>query len=300
MSMRRLTRGVWGVLATPFQGSALDVCETSLVREVEHYLRVGAAGLTVLGVFGEAAKLSLSEQRDVVEVVAGARADLSLVVGLSGQATRVAIEQGQTAVAAAGELAGLMVAVNTASPVALAKHLRAVHDETGAPIVVQDYPLVTGVRIDQRDLARVVADNEDVVVAVKSEAPPTPPAIAMITGVTSVPVFGGLGGVGLLDELASGAAGAMTGFSYPEALVATVRAYDAGGLEAARDVFAPWLPLVNFEAQPGISLAVRKECLRSRGLIMESAVRPPAAEMPESLAPLLKAHLAAADRLLER
>ena len=56
------------------------------------------------------------------------------------------------------------------------------------------------------------------VAAVKAEAPPTPAAIGELTQHTDMPVFGGLGGVGLIDELAMGAAGAMTGFSHPEGL----------------------------------------------------------------------------------
>jgi 4-hydroxy-tetrahydrodipicolinate synthase len=100
--------------------------------------------------------------------------------------------------------------------------------------------------------------------------------------------------------LAVGAAGAMTGFSYPEALLATVRAFDAGGVRAARETFAPWLPLVNFEAQPGIVLAVRKECLRRRGLLRDPAVRPPAPGFPEALEPLLRDHVAAAEELLSK
>lgn len=296
-----LGRGVWGVLATPFQGSTLDICETSLARAVEYYVGVGVTGLTVLGVFGEAAQLSLDEQRQVLEIVSEVRGELPIVVGLPGQGTRVAIEQGLMAVeATGGTIAGLMLQVNTPNPVALGKHLRAVHEQTGAGIVVQDYPLITGVRITQADLARTVSDNADLVVAVKSESPPTAPATATLTAATSAPVFGGLGGVGLLDELECGAAGAMTGFSFPEALIATVAAYAAGGFAAARATFAPWLPLVNFEAQPGISLAVRKECLRVRGLFLESAVRPPAAELPESLTGLVKQHLSAAQSLLER
>lgn len=301
MQTTRLARGVWGVLATPFRGPTYDVCETSLVRCVEHFQAVGAAGLTVLGVFGEAAKLSLAEQRDVVKIVTSVGATLPLVVGVSGQSTRVAVEQAQAVLEAAGgvaRVAGLMVQVTSANPVTLSRHLRAVHEETGAGIVVQDYPLVTGVRVEQSDLADVVANNEDIIVAVKAESPPTAPAIATLTAVTSVPVFGGLGGVGLLDEFACGAAGAMTGFSYPEALIATVRAYDEGGFEDARSAFAPWLPLVNFEAQPGISIAVRKECLRARGLLLESSVRAPAPAFPDALRPLVLAHLAAADRLL--
>jgi 4-hydroxy-tetrahydrodipicolinate synthase len=108
-----------------------------------------------------------------------------------------------------------------------------------------------------------------------------------------VPVYGGLGGVGLLDELAAGAAGAMTGFSHPEGLQAALTAWADGGFQAAREAFAPWLPLVNFEAQPGVGLALRKDVLRRRGIISEATVRPPAPKLPPALADLIDAHLEA-------
>lgn len=300
MTTTRLAPGVWGVLATPFQDAGREICERSLVRTVEYYTGVGVAGLTVLGVFGEAAQLSPAEQRHVLEIVTKQCGTLPIVVGLPGQTTREVIEQGLTALEATdGGLAGLMVQVNTADPAALGRHLRAVHEQTGVGIVVQDYPLSSGIRIQPDQLARTLTDNDDLVAAVKSEAPPTAPAIATLTAATRAPIFGGLGGVGLLDELACGAAGAMTGFSFPEALIATVNAYHAGGFSAARAVFAPWLPLVNFEAQPGISLAVRKQCLHARGLLLDAAVRPPAAAFPNALGGLVKEHVAAANRLLD-
>jgi 4-hydroxy-tetrahydrodipicolinate synthase len=135
------------------------------------------------------------------------------------------------------------------------------------------------------------------VVAVKAEAPPTPPAIATLTARTGVPVFGGLGGVGLLDELAAGSAGAMTGFSFPEGLKACVDAWQRGGYQAALEAYLRYLPLVNFEAQARIGLAIRKEALRRRGLIAESRVRAPAPGMPESLEKQLDRHLAAVENM---
>jgi len=293
-----LKSGVWGVLATPFSGSAHDVCEPSLEREVKLFADAGVAGLTVLGVFGEASSLTASEQQDVVDTVCAIKGDLPVVIGVPGRATHTVIEQIDNITAVARDLAGVMVQVNTADPVALHRHLSGVHGAVGVPLVVQDYPLVSGVRINQGDLARVVADLGDAVSGVKSEAPPTPSAIATLTKVVDVPVFGGLGGVGLLDELAAGSAGAMTGFSFPEALVATVRAFATEGLDRAREIYAPWLPLVNFEAQAGISLAVRKELLRARGLFIESDVRAPAASFPDNLSPLVDAHLKAAEAQL--
>ena len=68
---------------------------------------------------------------------------------------------------------------------------------------------------------------------------------------------------------------------------------ETGGYPAARDAFLPYLPLVNFEQQATVALAIRKECLRRRGLIDDATVRPPAVSMPESLTAQLDRHLTA-------
>ncbi len=291
--IRPLEGGVWGVLATPFTPDAAEIDEVSLQREVQLYNEVRATGLTVLGVFGEAARLSDEEQGRVLEVVCGSPGDLPIVVGISASSVDGAIAQGRRAVTTVGErLRGLMVLIRTADPEELVAELARIHAETNAGIVVQDYPLVTGVRMNADALAAAV-NRCDFVVGVKSEAPPTPPAIARLAADTDVPVFGGLGGIGLLDELASGAAGAMTGFSHPEGLVAALSSWEQGGFRAAREAYLPWLPLANFESQAGISLSIRKELLRERGLLDSAAVRPPALEMPASLLPLLRQHIAA-------
>jgi 4-hydroxy-tetrahydrodipicolinate synthase len=291
-----LSPGVWGVVATPFGGSTLEVDEGSLVRLVTHYERIGVTGLTVLGVFGEAAQLSSTERREVLEAVVDT-VQLPLVVGATSLGTAPVIEETLLAREAVGDrLAAVMVQVNSPRPDVLAAHLRAVHAASGAPIVVQDYPAISGVSIPADALAAALTDLP-FVAAVKAEAPPTPPAIATLTRRLSCPVFGGLGGIGLLDELAAGSAGAMTGFSYPEGLQACVAAWRSGGYEAAREAFLPYLPLVNFEQQVRIALAIRKEALRRRGLIVDASVRPPAASFPASLGEQLGRHLAAVPSL---
>lgn len=287
-----LSSGVWGVVATPFYGSTLDVDETSLARLVEHYESVNVTGLTVLGVFGEAAQLATDERRTVLETVVDT-VRLPLVVGITSLGTAPTIEEVHHAKDAVGDrLAGAMVQVNSPNPEVLAKHLHAVHEATGAPIVVQDYPVVSGVHISTEALVTAIRDLE-FVVGVKAEAPPTPIAVAGLTAALHLPVFGGLGGLGLLDELAAGASGAMTGFSYPEGLIACVDAWREGGYDRAREAYLGYLPLVNFEQQAKVALAIRKECLRQQGLIMESSVRPPAASMPEALREQLVRHLVA-------
>ncbi|WP_026548641.1 dihydrodipicolinate synthase family protein [Arthrobacter sp. Br18] len=286
-----LSPGLWGVLATPFNGQDLAVDPASLRREVQLYTALPATGLVVLGVFGEGVSLTDAEQSLTVRTVAGEAGDTPLVVGLSARSTAVAVEQAATAVDAAGSnLAALMVQVNTADPGVLAAHLTAVHRATGAGIVLQDYPVASGVKISAEQILSVLGQC-NFIVAVKSEAPPTASAIAKLVRSTDIPVYGGLGGVGLLDELAAGAAGAMTGFSHPEGLQAALTAFADGGFPSARRAFAPWLPLANFEGQPGVGLALRKEILRRRGVIADASVRPPSPPLPPELANLIDAHL---------
>ncbi|MET3947859.1 4-hydroxy-tetrahydrodipicolinate synthase [Arthrobacter sp. UYCu512] len=293
-----LAPGVWGVLATPFQGSTLDVDTDSLARLVAYYESIGATGLTVLGVFGEAAALTPAERGLVLEVVVE-ETTLPLVVGVTSLYTGTAVEEIRAAQAVAGErLAAVMVQANSANPAVVSAHLNAIHQATGANVVLQDYPLASGVSISTEALISVVQACGHVI-AVKAEAPPTSVAIARLSRALEVSVFGGLGGQGLLDELQSGAAGAMTGFSYPEALIACVRAWQRDGYEAARDALLPYLPLINFEQQARIALSVRKECLRRRGLIADAGVRAPAAPFPETLRLSMLTHLAEAAAALD-
>jgi 4-hydroxy-tetrahydrodipicolinate synthase len=277
-----LSPGVWGVVATPFQGPDLALDEGSLAGLVRHFAATGATGLTVLGVFGEAAQLSAAERRTVLATVVDA-VDLPLVVGSTALGTAPLLDELALIQEATGpRLAAAMVQVNTPRAEVLRRHLTAVHDATGLALVVQDYPVASGVRIGTDELAAALT-GLPFVAAVKAESPPTTVAVAALTRQLDVPVFGGLGGLGLLDELAAGAAGAMTGFSFPEGLVACVQAWQEGGFPVARAAFAPFLPLIAFEQQPGIALAIRKECLRRRGLLAEAGVRPPAAAMPAAL-----------------
>jgi 4-hydroxy-tetrahydrodipicolinate synthase len=287
-----LTRGLWGVLATPFGHGSADVDDAALRRQVELHHAAGSTGLVVLGVFGEGARLTAAEQDHVVDVVTAEAGDLPIVVGLSALDTAEAVDAAQRLAAKChGSTPSFMVQVNTNTPDAVVAHLASIHEATGAGIVVQDYPVASKVEIGGDELVKAV-NQCPFAVAVKSEAPPTSLAIAQISGQVEVPVFGGLGGIGLLDELMAGAAGAMTGFSYPEALASVLKAFDEGGYEAAREAYLPWLPLVNFEAQGRIGLGIRKASLVERGIFTSSAVRPPAPPISDSLLPLLRKHLA--------
>ncbi|MDQ0613919.1 4-hydroxy-tetrahydrodipicolinate synthase [Microbacterium sp. W4I4] len=286
-----LESGVWGVVATPFTADASAVDELSLARLVQFSESAGVRGLTVLGVFGEAASLTEQERELALRVVVDST-DVPIVTGITALDTDDVIREIASAAAVTGErFRAAMVQVNSSHADDVVRHLEAIVAATGASIVLQDYPRASGVAISA-DALQVVLDAGPGIVAVKAEAPPTSPAVARITACgTTASVFGGLGGQGLLDELVSGAAGAMTGFSFPEGLVRTIDAWQEGGFSAASRALLPYLPLINFEQQAGIALGIRKELMRRRGLIENATVRPPATPFPAALSAHAQRHL---------
>jgi 4-hydroxy-tetrahydrodipicolinate synthase len=83
-------------------------------------------------------------------------------------------------------------------------------------------------------------------------------------------------GATFLDfEMERGADGAMTGYAFPELLIDVVRLSKEGKRDAAHDLFDAHLPLIRYEQQPGVGLAVRKYVLNKRGMIASAAQRKP-------------------------
>jgi 4-hydroxy-tetrahydrodipicolinate synthase len=285
-----LDKGLWGVLASPFD-EHLNVDFESLRNEVASFAEDGCCGLVALGVFGEAASLTPAEAAAVAQTVASST-DLPYVLGLSERSPDSVVSQAlQLLGAVSRPPTALMAQISDADPAVAAGSLRRLHEETGIGVLIQDYPVVSGVDVTDEQVVTLVRACP-FAVGVKSETPPTSVAVAHLASSVDVPVFGGLGGVGLLDELAAGSAGAMTGFSHPAVLASVLRAHNEGGFSSAREVFAPWLPLANFEGQLRVGLSIRKEVLRRRGVIAGARVRPPALSLPASLVPLLDQHLA--------
>ncbi|MBK1783870.1 dihydrodipicolinate synthase family protein [Prauserella cavernicola] len=285
-----LARGIWGLLASPFtEDGAFD--DESLVRLVTSYSRLDLAGMTVLGVFGEAADLTPAERRRAVELVHDTAPSTALVVGVTSLDTAAAIEEiGNVADVGGQAIDSYLVQLNDTDPDMVVEHFRRIHEATGARIVAQDYPAISGVRMTQEQILDV-AVRSPAVSGIKLESVPTPTKVAFLAARTTVPVFGGLGGSYLIDELAAGAAGAMTGFTAPEGLIACWQAYLDGGFEAAATAFAPYLPLVNFEFQPGLARLLRKEGFKARGLFTTSVSRTPVPDPPPGVADLAIRHM---------
>jgi len=155
---------------------------------------------------------------------------------------------------------------------------------------------VNGVTMTPAAIAALV-EAVPAITTIKLEGTPTPQRTAQTLDLVAgrATVLGGLGGMYLLDELRRGASGTMTGFAYPEVLVEIWRAWRSGDRRAAAESYARYLPLLVFEGQPGVGLAVRKAILRRRGLIDHAVVRHPGPALDQRLADDLEETLALLD-----
>jgi len=275
--MTDLTRleGVWNIVPTPFlDDGALD--DSSLPVLTRFVAGCGVDGMTILGVLGEATKLSDDERHRVTAGVLGAAGDLPVCVGVSHAATDRAIAFARSA-EAAGAHSVMLAPPALARPndAAVLAHYLAVARAVDLPIVVQDHPASSGVYMSV-DLLASIAEGAPSCRVVKLEEEPSPPKIGRLLAVRpDLRILGGLGAIMLLEELRRGAVGTMTGFGFPEMLVEIVSRFRAGDEAGARQVFHRILPLVRFENQPGLNLAIRKHLYQRRGAIATARVRAP-------------------------
>jgi 4-hydroxy-tetrahydrodipicolinate synthase len=274
--------GVYSVLPTPFHPNG-DLDELSLRKVVDLFIGAGVNGVTALGVTGEVARLEDDERRRVLEVVVDqVKGRIGVVAGTTAEGTRTCIAHSRHA-RAAGATA-VMVSpprMPKLNSEAVVRHYKALADAVDIEIVVQDYPPISGFAMEPSLLARIAREIPRAR-TIKLEDPPTPFKTSRILEAaadTPVRIFGGLGGVFLLEELLAGATGAMTGFAFPEILVGIVSSYRAGKVDEAADLFYRSVPLMRFEFQEGIGMAIRKEVLHRRGALASPATRAPGATL---------------------
>ncbi len=273
--------GVCPIALTPFTDTE-DVDLGGIDALTQHYLGSGADGLTVLGIMGEAHKLTDAERSAVAErYVAATDGEVPVVVGCSAPATRVAIERAREA-EGLGAAAVMVAPPNNLGNLELVfQHYREVAGSISVPVVVQDEPVNTGVVMPAAFISRVMNGVENCRYVKLEEAPTTIKISALLDGIESVDkragIFGGLGGMYFYEELSRGATGIMTGFAYPEVLVRVYYLFSKGREMEAREHFFRYLPLIRFEAQLGVGgVGIRKEVFKMRRIIGSSHVRSPA------------------------
>ena len=277
--------GVYSVLPTPFTAGG-DLDEASLRKVVDLFVSAGVNGVTALGVTGEVARLDERERRRVLEVVVEqVNGRAGVVAGTTADGTRTCIGYSRDAKTIGAT--AVMVSpprMPKLNSDAVVRHYAALAEVLDIEIVVQDYPPISGYAMEPALLARI-AKQIPSARTIKLEDPPTPFKTSRIlehAAEIEVRIFGGLGGVFLLEELTAGATGAMTGFAFPEILLQIVRLFRSGRIDDAADAFYRAVPLLRFEFQEGIGMAIRKEVLHRRGVLSSPATRAPAAQLDQT------------------
>ena len=280
MTFSTATTGVYPIAPTPFLPDG-SVDHDSLDRLIDFYRECGSTGVTILGIMGEAAKLEPEESREIARRVI-ARAGIPVVVGVSapGFAAMRALAKDAMDFGASG------VMVAPAPHLRTDEQIRAYFDQAvesiGAdtPWALQDYPLTLTVQMSVSVIADIMRAHPSCVM-LKAEDWPGLEKISALRKLIADDKLRGFsiltanGGVFLDFEPGRGSDGAMTGYAFPDMLVELHNLHAAGEKDAAHDLFDAHLPLIRYEQQPGIGLAVRKHVLMRRGLIAHDGLRKP-------------------------
>jgi 4-hydroxy-tetrahydrodipicolinate synthase len=237
--------GCGTALATPFTPSgAID--EASLRRFVDWQIDEGIDFLVPCGSTGEAATMSLAEQRRVVEIVVEqARGRVAVVAGAGSNDTAKAIELSRE-LKAAGATHLLHVAPMYSKPPqrGMALHFRRIADTVDLPIILYNVPSRTGCNIEAATTLELAAHERIVGTKEASGLLPQitdilvgrPDGFAVLSGDDELTLsICALGGDGLIS-VASNAA--------PRLMSELVRAARAGDAGRARELHRRALPLM--------------------------------------------------------
>lgn len=275
--------GVIPILVTSFRDDE-SFDDESMINLVKFMKSIGVDGITVLGVLGEANRLSDREREEVLRSAVEAAEGLPVIAGASASGTRATCDLAQMA----EDLGASAVMITPHAEPApsderVYRHFSAITSATKLPVVLQDHPASSGVHMPTSLMLRMISEFP-AISCIKEEALPTAPKIrALKQGMAgrTIPILTGLGALYGLFDLEAGSDGFNTGFAFPEVLMAMVTAARAGDWAKVREIYTRFLPLIVFEQQPGV--AVRKEILRLRATIKSGCVRQPGAPLnPET------------------
>jgi 4-hydroxy-tetrahydrodipicolinate synthase len=277
-------QGVFVIAVTPFTAEGA-VDPVSIDRMTDFYLGCGVSGMTILGMMGEAPKLepeeALALSRQVIR-----RSTVPVVVGVSapGFAAMRSLARNVMDAGAAGVMIAPPPSLRTDEQIL--RYFAQAVEAIGAdvPFVLQDYPLLLSVVMTPKAIRQIVMEHPSCVMLKHEDWP----GLEKITTLREfqrdgsmhpLSILCGNGGLFLDFEMERGADGAMTGYAFPEMLVDVVSHAHAGPREAAHDLFDAHLPLMRYEQQQGIGLAVRKYVLQKRGAILSDTQRSPASSL---------------------
>jgi len=287
MLLDNRARGVYPIAPTPFhEDGRVDIA--SIDRLTDFYLESGCTGLTVLGLLGEAPKLAHEESIAVARQMIRRAARLPVVVGATapGFAAMRALTREVMDLGAAGVMIAPPNTLRTDDQIV--SYYSQASEAIGAdvPIVVQDYPTMFQVQMSVPVLRRIFREVPACVVLKHEDWPGLEKISALRRleqegAMPHIAILCGNNGLFLECETGRGADGANTGYCFPDMLCEFMALRERQAFDEAEDLFDAHLPLIRYEQQPGVGLAVRKYVLKRRGLIASDAQRRPSSALSE-------------------
>lgn len=269
--------GIFPIVNTTFhEDGSLDL--DSQRRLVRFLVDAGVHGIGCFGNASEGYALTDDERklltRVILEEVDGA---VPVIISSGHTGTDAAVKLSVEG-AAAGAAALMIMPPHFLKPdgEGVFQYFAAISRAVKIPIMVQDAPLMTQVPMGPDLIARMGREFEQVRM-VKVEAPPTAAKISKLKAIdgSGLALFGGLNGNFLIEELSRGAVGTMPGCDMPDAFLRIWNAWQAGDTAAAWAEFGRALPLIRYELQPGMGVAVMKQNLFDAGVIACARTRHP-------------------------
>ena len=278
--------GIYVIAATPFtETGAVDMGSVDTLADF--YLDEGVHGMTVLGVMGEAPKLTDSEQIGLLNrYLERINGRVPLVVGVSnpGIDNVVSLSKASMDAGAAGVMVAGIPGLRTDEQILAYFEKLFSKLDAGTPVCLQDYPPTTTVHFSVSVVNQLIGMYSNIVMF-KHEDCPGHRKLTQVRnaseaeGARRVSILTGNGGLYVPQELRRGADGIMTGFAFPGMLVEAFNLFRDGKVDKAEDLFDLYLPLIRHEQQFGFGLALRKETLRRRGALLCPAARAPGPAM---------------------
>jgi 4-hydroxy-tetrahydrodipicolinate synthase len=285
MTFDETTSGVYAIAVTPFHDDWRLEWE-SVDSMTDFYLRCGVTGLTILGIMGEAPKLDLAESLEITNRVVRRAGKVPVIVGVSapGFAAMRSLAHGAMERGAAGVMIAPPPHLRTDDQIVgyYGQAVEAIGSDI--PFVLQDYPLTLTVVMTPKVIRQIIQNHASCRMLKHEDWPGLEKITALRRfeaegSMRHVSILTGNGALFLDFEMERGADGAMTGYAFPDFLVDVVQKSRAGERDAAHDLFDAHLPLIRYEQQQGVGLAVRKYVLQKRGAIGSAAQRRPASSL---------------------
>ncbi len=220
---------------------------TLLTRQVDLAVASGCHGLGVMGLGTEVNKLSTTERRETLDVVArhlDDRRPLSVTIGENTARGQIEFARHAAELNAAW-LVLQPPPVSDVSELELLRFFGAVADSVSLPIALQNAAVYLGIQLSPRGLLTLQRQHPNVCL-LKTEDPPETTAQLIDETAGAFRIFVGRAGMNMVDELRAGAVGIIPGMETVDRTPGIYKDFVAGREHDAHAAYQEIAPALEF------------------------------------------------------